>query len=597
MERDGVAGTGFAVWAPDAAAVSVVGDFNGWNDSADPMDKRWDCGVWERFVPRAQEGQRYKFAVRDAAGTPLPFKADPYGFAAELRPATASIVATLPSRRYGTPARAGVPNDRESPMTIYEVHLGSWKRRPEEGNRFLTYRELADELIPYVKQMGFTHVELLPVSEYPFDGSWGYQPIGLFAPTSRYGTPDDFYRFVRAAHEHGIGVLLDWVAGHFPNDEHGLTLFDGTHLYEHADPRQGWHPDWNTCVYNLGRREVANYLISNALFWIGEYGVDGLRVDAVASMLYLDYSRHSGEWVPNRYGGRENLEAIAFLRSMNESVYGAHPDAFTVAEESTAWPKVSAPTYGGGLGFGYKWNMGWMHDTLEYMSRDPVHRKYHHDRLTFSLLYAFSENYVLPLSHDEVVHGKGSILARMPGDRWQRFANVRLLYAYMYAHPGKKLLFMGNEFAQEGEWSHERSLDWHLLDDPLHAGVQRLIADLNALYRSTPALYQRDAVSEGFEWLAQDAGAGVIAFARWSSQGRSAVAICNFTPVVRGGFRIGVPHARAYREVLNSDAAAYGGSGVTNPGAIAVERVPWDGRDQSVVLTLPPLGALLLVPE
>ena len=595
MQCDGVRGVGFAVWAPNARSVSVVGDFNGWDTGADRMDKRWDCGVWERFVPGAREGDRYKYAVWSAGGTLLPLKADPYAFRCELRPATASIVASLPDRP--STASERIVQDREAPMAIYEVHLGSWKRRPEEHGRFLTYRELADDLVPYAKGMGFTHLELLPVSEYPFDGSWGYQPIGLFAPTSRYGSPEDFLYFVQTAHRQGLGIILDWVAGHFPSDEHGLALFDGTHLYEHADPRQGWHPDWNTHVYNFGRREVANFLISNALFWLSEYGVDGLRVDAVASMLYLDYSRPSGEWIPNEFGGRENLEAIGFLRSLNEAAYAAQPGAVTIAEESTAWPQVSAPTYLGGLGFGFKWNMGWMHDTLEYFAHDPVHRKYHHDRLTFSLLYAFSENYVLPLSHDEVVHGKGSILQRMPGDRWQRFANVRLLYTFMYAHPGKKLLFMGNEFAQDREWNHDESLPWHLLNDPHHAGMQCLVKDLNRVYRATPALYERDAVPEGFEWLAQDAGASTLVFARWGRDRREwAVAACNFTPVVRERVRIGVPAAQAYREVLNSDAEIYGGSGAGNGGLVRVEDVPWEGRETSIELTLPPLGALLLVP-
>jgi len=600
LVRDGIEGIGFAVWAPNAARVSVVGDFNGWNPTVDRMDKRWDCGVWECFVPAAREGDRYKYAMWNADGVPLALKADPFAFRAELRPATASIVAPLPpapdARERAADER--IAQHREAPISIYEVHLGSWKRRPEEGNRFLTYRELADDLLAYVQWMGFTHVELLPVSEYPFDGSWGYQPTGMFAPTSRYGTPDDFRYFVEQAHARGIGVLIDWVAGHFPNDEHGLARFDGTHLYEHADPRQGWHPDWNTCVYNYGRREVANFLISNALFWLDEYGVDGLRVDAVASMLYLDYSREPGQWVPNVYGGRENLEAIGFLREMNEAAYGAFPHAVTIAEESTAWPMVSAPAYLGGLGFGFKWNMGWMHDTLVYMGRNPVYRKYHHDQLTFSLVYAFSENYVLPLSHDEVVHGKGSILAKMPGDRWQRFANVRLLYTYMYTHPGKKLLFMGNEFAQEREWNHDASLDWHLVQDAHHAGVQRLVRDLNALYARTPALYERDAMHDGFQWLAQDSQTSIISFLRRGNDGDDvAIVACNFTPVPREGFRIGVPAASAYLEVLNSDGSAYGGGDVGNGGRVAVERIAANGYDDSITLTVPPLGAIVLVPS
>ena len=600
MRRDGVDGIGFALWAPNASAVAVVGDFNGWDTRADPMDKRWDCGVWERFVPQAHEGDRYKYAVWDERGRLLALKADPFAFRAELRPATASIVAPLPPSPDAAERAADerIAQDHRSPIAVYEVHLGSWKRHPEDDYRFLTYRELADDLVPYVKQMGFTHIELLPVSEYPFDGSWGYQPIGMFAPTSRYGSPEDFRYFVERAHAQGLGVFLDWVSGHFPSDAHGLSLFDGTHLYEHADPRQGWHPDWNTHLYNYGRREVTNFLITNALFWLGEYGLDGLRVDAVASMLYLDYSRPSGEWVPNQYGGRENLEAVSFLRALNEAVYGTYPHAITVAEESTAWPKVSAPTYDGGLGFGFKWNMGWMHDTLEYMRHDPVYRKYHHNQLTFSLVYAFSENYVLPLSHDEVVHGKGSILAKMPGDRWQRFANVRLLYTFMYGHPGKKLLFMGNEFAQEREWNHDESLDWHLLGDAAHSGVQRLVRDLNHLYTTMPALYARDAEPASFEWLAQDADAGIIVFLRRGPTARDvAIVACNFTPVVRERFRVGVPDAPAYREAFNSDARSYGGGDVGNGGTIAVERRARDGRDHSIALTLPPLGAIILIPE
>jgi 1,4-alpha-glucan branching enzyme len=588
-------GVAFAVWAPNARSVSVVGDFNSWNLFAHPMDVRPDCGVWEGYVEGAAEGQRYKFAVWARDGSLLPLKADPFGFASELRPATASVVSSLLN---GTPPRPfGGAQHRAAPVTVYEVHLGSWRRKPEEGNRFLTYRELAAELIPYVKEMGFTHVELLPPSEHPFDGSWGYQPLGLYAVTSRFGSGEDFRAFVQAAHDAGIGVFVDWVAGHFPNDEHGLARFDGTHLYEHADPRQGWHPDWQTCVFNYGRREVTNYLIANALFWLHEYGVDGLRVDAVASMLYLDYSRNPGEWVPNRYGGRENLEAIDFLRRTNETVYGRHPHAVTIAEESTAWPQVSAPTYLGGLGFGYKWNMGWMHDTLAYISHDPVHRKYHHDQLTFSLIYAFSENYVLPLSHDEVVHGKGSIFGKMPGDRWQRFANVRLLYAYMYTHPGKKLLFMGNEFAQEREWSHDISLDWHLLEDSSHAGVQQLVRDLNGLYAQTPALYETDAVPEGFQWLCSDAEDSVIAYVRRGSDpAQFVVAICNFTPVVRYDYHVGVPAAVSLREAINTDASLYGGSNVGNLGAVPVHAVPAHGQTHSISVTLPPLAALILVP-
>jgi 1,4-alpha-glucan branching enzyme len=599
--RDGQDGVEFAVWAPSARAAAVVGDFNGWDLGADPMQVDYATGVWRVFVPDVREGARYKFAIYAADGTLLPLKADPYAFASELRPHTASIVTRLPSSASApwTDAR-GAMQHRGAPMAIYEVHLGSWQRVPEEGNRFLTYDEFADRLLPYVKEMGFTHLELMPVSEHPFDGSWGYQPIGLYAPTSRFGTPQQFRNFVDRAHAMGIGVLVDWVAGHFPSDEHGLAHFDGTHLYDHADPRQGWHPDWDTYIFNFGRHEVADYLVNNALFWLQEYGVDGLRVDAVASMLYLDYSREAGEWVPNEYGGRENLEAIAFLKRTNETVYRDAPGIITVAEESTAWPKVSAPTYLGGLGFGFKWNMGWMHDTLEYLSHEPVHRKYHHNELTFSLIYAFDENFVLPLSHDEVVHGKGSILEKMPGDRWQQFANVRLLYSYMYAHPGKKLLFMGDEFAQSREWNHDRSLDWDALvdDGGWHAGVKLLVRDLNHLYRSTPALYERDNDREGFSWIDhQDVENSAIAFIRHAADPSDVVvAVCNFTPVVRYGYRIGVPSADQYEEVFNSDSARYGGGNVGNLGLVAVDAIPSHGREQSLSITLPPLGTVYFRP-
>ncbi|HET9029993.1 MAG TPA: 1,4-alpha-glucan branching protein GlgB [Candidatus Aquilonibacter sp.] len=597
--REGVDGVEFAVWAPSASGAAVVGDFNGWNRDANPMHVEHERGVWRAFVSQAQIGQRYKFAIRARDGRWLPLKADPFGFESELRPSTASVIAQCPNRRNDAwiQRRADVQR-REAPIAIYEVHAGSWRRVPEEGNRFLTYDELADQLIPYVKWMGFTHIEFLPISEHPFDGSWGYQPIGLFAPTSRFGTPDAFARFVERAHREGIGVILDWVAGHFPNDEHGLALFDGTHLYEHADPRQGWHPDWDTYIFNVGRHEVADYLISNALFWLKEYEIDGLRVDAVASMLYLDYSRKDGEWVPNAFGGRENLEAIDFLKRMNETVYREIPGIATIAEESTAWPKVSAPTYVGGLGFGYKWNMGWMHDTLQFMEHEPVHRKYHMDELTFSLVYAWDENFVLPLSHDEVVHGKGSILSKMPGDDWQKFANVRLLYAYMYAHPGKKLLFMGDEFAQWDEWNHDRSLDWDCVHSPLHGGVQRLVRDLNHLYVQSPPLHELDAEPAGFEWIDyHDAENSIIAFCRKGRRsGESIVVLCNFTPVVRYGYRVGVPDGAAYEEILNSDAACYGGSNAGNLGRVEVEPVASHGRDRSIVVTLPPLACVYFRP-
>ncbi len=594
---DGVDGVEFAVWAPSASAASVVGDFNGWNRDANPMHVEHATGIWRAFVPSVQDGQRYKYAIRSRWGHWLPLKADPYAFESEMRPSTASVVTRVPHReRDGWVEKRWSLQQREAPISIYEVHAGSW-RRGEEG-RFLTYDELAEQLIPYVKWMGFTHIEFLPISEHPFDGSWGYQPIGLFAPTSRFGGPEAFRRFVDRAHAEGMGVILDWVAGHFPNDEHGLAQFDGTHLFDHADPRQGWHPDWDTYIFNFGRHEVTGYLIENAIFWLREYAVDGLRVDAVASMLYLDYSRKAGEWVPNRYGGRENLEAIDFLKRMNETVYRDVPGIMTIAEESTAWPRVSSPTYLGGLGFGYKWNMGWMHDTLQYFAHEPIYRKYHMNQLTFSLVYAWDENFVLPLSHDEVVHGKGSIVEKMPGDAWQKFANVRLLYTYMYAHPGKKLLFMGNEFAQWKEWNHDESLQWELLSGEPHAGVQRLVRDLNALYVSTPALHEQDPYPSGFEWIDySDAEASVVAFIRWAKDGSFVVAVCNFTPVVRFGYRIGVPPARSYREVLNSDSGIYWGSNAGNLGGVGVEDAPSHGRPQSIALTLPPLAAVILTPE
>ncbi|MFC7334365.1 1,4-alpha-glucan branching protein GlgB [Rhodocista pekingensis] len=595
-EIDGVAGTAFAVWAPNARRVSVVGDFCNWDGRRLPMRLHHGIGIWEIFVPRAGRGDLYKFEIKGPDGTMQPLKADPMAFSAEPPPRTASVVHGTPpwtwadgdwlERRPGT-------SDLRAPMAIYEVHLGSWKRGPD--NRYLTYRELADELIPYVAGMGFTHIEMLPVTEYPFDGSWGYQPVGLFAPTSRFGTPEDFRHFVEAAHRAGIGVLLDWVPGHFPADPHGLGLFDGTHLYEHADPRQGFHQDWNTLIYNYGRREVQNFLLANALFWLDRYHLDGLRVDAVASMLYLDYSRKAGEWVPNRFGGRENLDAIELLRRTNELAYGEHPGAITVAEESTAWPAVSRPTYLGGLGFGYKWNMGWMHDTLNYMSKDPVHRRWHHHNLTFGLIYAFSENFVLPLSHDEVVHGKGSLLNKMPGDRWRKFANLRAYFAFMWTHPGKKLLFMGGEFAQEREWSHDRGLDWFLLSLPDHEGVQRLIRDLNHLYRELPALHRLDCDPAGFEWLeANDSETSVLAFLRKDDEGRMTATVCNFTPLPRHGYRLGVPAEGWWAERLNTDAERYGGSNVGNGGGVRTEEVPAHGRPYSLSLTLPPLGTVVL---
>nr|WP_193552291.1 1,4-alpha-glucan branching protein GlgB [Oleisolibacter albus] len=599
VEHEGVRGTVFAVWAPSARRVAVVGDFCTWDGRRLPMRLHHGIGVWEVFVPHAGAGDRYKFEIKGPQGEMLPWKADPLAFRAEQPPATASVVHGLPrwdwQDQLWQDARARA-NDRESPISIYEVHLGSWKRG--DGNRYLTYRELADDLVPYIKEMGFTHIEMLPITEYPFDGSWGYQPIGLYAPTSRFGSPEDFKHFVETCHREGMGLLLDWVPGHFPTDAHGLGLFDGTHLYEHADPRQGFHQDWNTLIYNYGRREVRNFLLGNALYWLDRFHLDGLRVDAVASMLYLDYSRKAGEWVPNRFGGRENLEAIDVLRRMNELSYGRHPGSMTVAEESTAWPGVSRPVYLGGLGFGFKWNMGWMHDTLQYMAQDPIHRRWHHHDLTFGLLYAFTENFILPLSHDEVVHGKGSLLNKMPGDRWQKFANLRAYYGFMWTHPGKKLLFMGGEFAQEREWSHDRGLDWFLLDLPEHQGLRTLVRDLNHLYRSLPALHRLDCDPAGFDWLeGGDNENSVLAYRRLDGHGNSVTVVCNFTPIPRQGYRLGVPEAGHYVERLNTDAEIYGGSNVGNGGGLDSEDIPSHGRPNSLSLTLPPLGTLVLQRE
>jgi len=591
---DGAAGTAFAVWAPNASRVSVVGDFNHWDGRRHPMRLRRECGVWELFLPGVDAGARYKYEVRSGAGELLPLKADPYALQAELRPATASVVAAMPPAVAPSSERQRA-NALDAPVSIYEVHLGSWRRRPEDGNRWLNWDELAAMLVPYAREMGFTHLELLPVSEHPFDGSWGYQPIGLYAPTSRFGDPAGFRRFVERCHAEGIGLILDWVPAHFPTDAHGLANFDGTHLYEYADPREGFHQDWNTLIYNLGRTEVRNFLVGNALYWLERYGVDGLRVDAVASMLYRDYSRKHGEWVPNVHGGRENLEAIGFLKRMNEVVGSERPQAVTLAEESTSFPAVSRPTYLGGLGFHYKWNMGWMHDTLQYLARDPIHRQYHHGEMTFGLVYAFNENFVLPLSHDEVVHGKGSLLSKMPGDRWQKFANLRAYYGFMFGHPGKKLLFMGCEFAQEREWNHDHSLDWHLLGDRAHAGVHRLVHDLNRLYRTSPTLHQRDFDAGGFEWIAHDdAQRSVLSFVRRGHDGsRLMVVVCNFTPTVQRGYRIGVPQQGAYRERLNTDSEHYGGSNVGSAfGVVQTEALAWHGRAQSLLLDLPPLATV-----
>jgi len=598
MTHEGVRGVAFAVWAPNAKRASVVGDFNGWDGRRHPMRFHPGTGVWELFLPELGAGAAYKYELLARDGRLLPLHADPYGFAAEGLPGTASLVVDPGALRWTDAAwleaRTRVDRGRE-PMTVYEVHAGSWKRA--EGNHYLSYRELADDLIPYVVRLGFTHVELMPVAEHPFDGSWGYQVVGMFAPTSRFGSCEDFAYFVDRAHAAGIGVILDWVPGHFPTDTFGLANFDGTHLYEHADPRQGFQPDWNTLIYNFDRNEVVNFLVANALFWFAQYHVDGLRVDAVASMLYLDYSRKAGEWIPNRHGGRENLGAVAFLQRTNEATYGAYPGTMTIAEESTSWPQVSQPVYCGGLGFGFKWNMGWMHDTLEFMRTDPLYRSYALDSLTFTFVYAFSENFVLPLSHDEVVHGKGSLLAKMPGDAWQRFANLRAYYGYMYAHPGKKLLFMGCEFAQEAEWNHDRSLDWHLLERPAHAGIQRLVGDLNRTYRGMPALHERDAEAAGVEWIVSDRSATVVAFVRRSHDSNDfAVAITNFTPVVQHRYRLGVPAGGRYVEAINTDAAIYGGSGVSN-GVLEAEPHGAHDKPYGLVLTLPPLATLILERE
>jgi len=602
IEHDGVLGIAFAVWAPNARRVSVVGGFNGWDGRRMPMRNRLAGGFWEIFVPGLNVGELYKYELLGPDGALLPLKADPHAERAEPPPGTASVVAAPSSHAWqdaAWSAARGERNDPEAPISIYEVHLGSWRRNLAERGRYLSYRELADQLVPYVADLGFTHIEAMPITEYPFDGSWGYQPVSLFAPTARYGTPDDFRAFVDACHGAGLALWLDWVPGHFPNDAHGLGHFDGTALYEHADPRQGLHRDWNTLIYNYGRREVTNFLQSSALYWLREYHVDGLRVDAVASMLYLDYSREAGDWIPNAYGGRENLEAIGFLRRMNELVFGDRSGATTAAEESTAWPMVSRPTYVGGLGFGFKWNMGWMHDTLGYMAKDPIHRKYHHNDLTFGLLYAFHENFILPLSHDEVVHGKGSLIGRMPGDRWQRFANLRAYFAFMWTHPGKKLLFMGGEFGQEREWNHDIGLDWQCLDNPMHEGVQRLVRDLNLLYRATPALYRLDCDPAGFSWI--DAANGAESVLSYLRRGRDpnelAVIVCNFTPVPRHDYRIGVPRPGRYVERINTDAEAYGGSGIGNTGAVHAEPHPMHGHAYSLRLQLPPLAAVIFTAE
>ena len=596
---EGVTGVHFAVWAPSARRVSVVGDFNHWDGRVHPMRARGSSGIWEIFIPELNEGAVYKYEIIGPEGNLLPLKADPYAFRSELRPNTGSVVADLTHHQWTDAewiVRREGKNWLESPISVYEVHLGSWRRVSEDHDRWLTYRELGDQLIPYVKNLGYSHIELLPIMEHPFDGSWGYQTIGYFAATTRYGSPADFMQFIDRCHGAGLGVLLDWTPAHFPRDTFGLAQFDGTHLYEHSDPRQGSHPDWGTLVYNYGRNEVQNYLISNALFWLDKYHIDGLRVDAVASMLYLDYSRKQGEWIPNEFGGRENLHAISFLKRMNEVAHGKFPGALTVAEESTSWPNVSRPTYVGGLGFSLKWNMGWMNDTLKYFSANPVYRKYEHNKLTFSLLYAFTENFMLPFSHDEVVHGKGSLLNKMPGDSWQQFANLRLLYGYQYAHPGKKLLFMGQEFAQRDEWTEKHSLDWHLLGYDSHRGIEQLVGDLNKLYAAEPALHQVDFDWQGFEWIdANDADSSVLSFIR---RGKSPddiiVVVLNATPVVREGYRIGAPRPGFYKEILNTDASHYGGSNVGNQGGQAASDQPYQGKSHSLCLTIPPLAAVFL---
>ncbi len=592
-----VAGTFFAVWAPNANWVSVIGDFNGWDTSRHPLRPRGSSGIWEGFIPGVGRGATYKFHIGSHHRGYRVDKADPYGVRHETPPRTASIVWDLDyAWGDGEWMRTRAQRNRlGAPLSIYEVHLGSWMRVPEEGNRYLTYQELADRLVPYVLDMGFTHVELLPVMEHPFYGSWGYQTTGYFAPSSRYGTPQDFMALIDRFHQAGIGVILDWVPSHFPTDEHGLAFFDGTHLYEHEDLRLGFHPDWNSYIFNYGRHEVASFLLSSAYHWLDAYHADGLRVDAVASMLYLDYSRKPGQWIPNRYGGNENLEAIDFLRRLNAMVYERFPDVQTIAEESTAWPMVSRPTYLGGLGFGLKWDMGWMHDTLKYLALDPVHRKYHHNQLTFRMLYAWTENYCLPLSHDEVVHGKGSLLGRMAGDPWQKFANLRLLLTYMFTQPGKKLLFMGGELAQWREWDHESSLDWHVLGWDAHRGVAHLVKDLNQLYRAVPALHALDCDPRGHEWIdANDSDTSVLTYLRWNEARQGPVLVaCNFTPVPRHGYRIGVPRPGFWREVLNTDAALYGGSGLGNLGGLATQDLPWHGRDHSLSVLLPPLAAVV----
>ncbi len=597
----GVDGVCFAVWAPNASHVAVVGDFNQWDGRRHPLRLRHVCGVWEIFIPELKSGSNYKFEIKDQQKKLLPIKSDPYACQSQYRPDTASVVIEQKDFNWQDQKwmqRRAERNARYNPLSIYEVHLGSWKRKG--NNEYLNYRELADDLVSYVKIQHFTHLQLMPVSEYPFDGSWGYQPIGLFAPTSRFASEssnviEDFQYFVDQCHQAEIGLLIDWVPGHFPEDEHGLVQFDGTHLYEHEDRQKGFHPDWNTLIYNYGRIEVANFLRASAMYWLDRFHVDGIRVDAVASMLYLDYSRKEGEWQPNEFGGNENLEAVAFLKQFNEEFYLDYPGAFSVAEESTSWPGVSRSTSDGGLGFGYKWNMGWMNDSLEYMKRDPIHRKHHQNDLSFSLVYAFDENFILPLSHDEVVHGKGSILAKMPGDDWQKFANLRAYYGFMWGHPGKKLLFMGCEFAQSKEWNFEQSLDWHQLDDPAHAGVQEMVRELNQIYQNTPALYEKDCESDGFDWIDHsNAEQSIYSFIRYGNdRSNPVIVVCNFTPQTYHQFQLGVPLAGFYQELFNSDAKKYGGTNQGNLGGVSSSNSECHGRSNSIIITVPPLATLM----
>ena len=593
---DGIEGVHFAVWAPNAVRVSVVGWFNNWDGRIHPLQQRGGSGLWELFMPHLKPGDLYKFEVKGHKAF-LAQKADPYAFASELRPRSASMVWDIAKYEWQDAdwlAARAQKHWLEEPLSVYEVHLSSWRRNPDDQNRMLTYRELADTLIPYVKKMGYTHIETLPVSEHPFDGSWGYQTIGYYSPTSRFGNPDDFKFFVDRCHQEGIGVIIDWVPAHFPKDGHGLAYFDGTHLYEHDDPRLGEHKDWGTYIFNYGRNEVRAFLLSNAIFLADVYHIDGLRVDAVASMLYLDYSRKEGEWIPNKFGGRENLDAVDFLKKFNELIHVEYPGILTFAEESTAWPMVSRPVYLGGLGFDLKWNMGWMHDTLDYMHKDPIFRKYHHHQMTFSMIYAFNENFILPFSHDEVVHGKGAMLSKMPGDMWQQFANLRLLYAYMFAHPGKKLTFMGMEFGQWREWQHGESLDWHLLQYDSHAGLQRLARDLNEMLKGFPCLHEIDFSWEGFEWIDLNDWENSMLFTLRKGKDPSDLLVCgfNFTPVPRQGYRMGVPRLGTYEEVLNTDATIYGGSGLGNPRFVKAEPREWQSRAQSIPVTIPPLGAV-----